>query len=103
VDRLVALQDAIDRTAKVARHYQPAEKCWEMHAGDLAIGGDYSRTGWTTGALQRSIVAVAERHAGECGSGQCGTCAEIREALATCLSALAWMQDDELEHRYSQG
>ncbi|MFI5895692.1 hypothetical protein ACIA5D_36915 [Actinoplanes sp. NPDC051513] len=104
MDRLVALQDAIDHTAKVAGLYRPPEVWLEMHAVDLAIGGDRNKTSWTTGALQRGLVTVAERHAAECRDiDTCYTCAAIRDALATCLSALAWMQDDELEQRYSQG
>ncbi|GAA0529301.1 hypothetical protein GCM10010172_07450 [Paractinoplanes ferrugineus] len=97
MDRLAALQEAIENTGKLAGDYPP-QPCFEIHATDITIGGHGATTGWVTGALQRIVAGIAEAHR-DCTEPGCATCQAIGVGVATSLESLYWMQDEELERR----
>ncbi len=91
MDRLTALQDAIDRTRQAAGRY-PQPAALEIHGRDILTG---RQEGWTQGALQRHLLAIADDHSG-CVVAGCRTCEAIAASLTVSLRQLYSMQVVEL-------
>lgn len=100
MDRLAALQDAIDQTGQTAARYQlPVLK---MHAADISTGEPGRAQGWAEGAGQRLLIRIGELHAG-CEVDGCELCETIAEALHVSLVALRDKQRSELEQLVGGG
>jgi hypothetical protein len=101
VDRLAVLQEAIDRAQHAATRYGAEPGGLEISGADILTSRHTLQFGWTAGVLQRLILAIAEDHDG-CPDVGCRTCEAIREGLATSLTGLRGMQQEELEARVSK-
>jgi hypothetical protein len=92
MDRLTALQDAIDRTQQAANRY-PQPAVFEIHGRDILTG---HQEGWTQGALQRHLLDIADDHSG-CILTGCRTCEAIAASLTESLRQMYSLQVIELE------
>jgi len=105
VDRLTALQEAIDRTVEAAEHYGPGPGVLSLDAVDLFSAPHPDRHGYTTlttGIVQRALVTIANDHRG-CTLPDCGTCGALRTGLAACLSELRGEHHRALQTQFDQG
>lgn len=98
MDRLIVLQDAIERAATAGRRYTAYQHVADVPSDEMRLIAGDERHAWLTGALQRALVLIAEQHAG-CRQVGCGTCQEISNGLGMSLMGLRLMQEHELEGR----
>ena len=106
MDRLTALQEAIDRTVEAAEHYGPERQVLSIELVDLFAAPDpdperHGYTRLTTGIVQRALVTIANDHRG-CTMSSCSTCDALRTGLAACLSELRSEHQKALRAQFDQ-
>ena len=105
MDRLAAIQEALDNISLAADMYQADDPVVEIRAADITAAPTSNEHGWIAGRLQRILLDIAVVHADDCpameaGTPGCDMCQLIRTGLVASLVSLQGMRTEELELRF---